>query len=269
MKDFGKLFRSQLYSLTCEKKVLGLMLLLLTVIGYFMTVISAGELFFFDENAYGFEDISASMLLGMNAASYGGIAAMYVFIAVTVFFTRDLTDKTVNYEIMNGHDRKAVFLSRAAAAVFLAVVGGAVMFVVLPVITTIQYGWGSSITFGTIALRMTLVLILFVRVSAEIVLVSTLVKRTSFAIIAGVIAYLAGIVMNEFEGAVHIVTELSLTRLLSFSSFSLTHLDDTAELFFVDTMKASTAAAVALGNLIVAAVLIYISCRLFCRSDLE
>lgn len=269
MKDFGRLFRSQLYSLFCEKKLFGLILLFLTVIGYFITLLSSGELFIYEDNIYGLNDINASSMFGMNASDYGGFAAVFVFISVTVFFTRDFTDKTLNYEIMNGHDRTAVFLSRAAAAVFLAVFGGTVMFVVIPVITAIQYGWGSSIALGAVALRVVLVLMNFVRLAAEIILVSTLLKRTGFVLIANVVLFVVSITMYEFEGAKHIFTGFSVERLLTFSRFSLSHIDGTSEIFFADTMTAGTAAAAALGNIIAAAVLIYISCRLFCKSDLE
>ena len=269
MKDFRRLFKSQLYSLTREAKLLLIVLILLTAYDLVGSLISVGESVFADENLFGLK-VNASMIFGTNAGSISDITVLFVFISVGLFASRDMNDKTMNYEIMSGHDRKHVFLSRAAVSILLGAGGGLIMFFMEPLVTSIMYGWGNSIPLSTAALRIALIVLLFVRISAELVLAAALLKRTYLVYIVGMTAFIMeAICFGDSKGSPYVLVFSAGEAIMKFNTFSLDHIDGTSELFFDNPMPASTAAAIAVSYLIVAAGCIYFGCRLFCRSDLD
>lgn len=269
MKDFGRLMKSQLYSLLLEKKFMLIVLVALTVAGYLLTLTDSGELVFFEDNAFGIA-ANASMMFGLSAGIYCDFALIFVFIAVGLFASRDMDDKTMNYEIMNGHERKHIFLSRALTSVLLGTGGGLVMFVMIPLVTTLQFGWGESIPLGTAAFRIFLIALLFARLSAEMVLAASLLRRTSLVYIAGVLAFLIeAVTFQDAGGSQYVFCSTAGSEIMSFRMFTLEHIDETTELFFDSAMKPGTAAAIAVSYLVVTAGCIYFGCRLFCRADID
>ena len=269
MKDFRQLLRSQFYSLAREGRLLVGILLLLTVFGYVGSLMGVGESLFESENFFGLTP-NASMIFGINAGDNSDLALFFVFISVGLFASRDLNDRTVNYEIMNGHDRRHVFLSRALAAILLGAGGGLLMFAAIPLVTTAVYGWGGSIPLGTAAVRILLVLLLFIRISAELVLASMLLRRTYLVYIAGACAYIfESIAFEEGKGSPYVLSCSAGGAIMHFNTFSLEHIDKSSELFFDSTLTLGTAAAIAISYILVTAGCIYFGCRLFCRADID
>ena len=264
MKD---LMRSQFYSLRRELKLL-LPMAVLFIAGILVSaVISMGETMVFEDNAFGI-DLSGSMIF-TSSVNYNIYILVFVFIVTGLIASRDLSDKSVNYEIMYGHDRKNVFLSRAAAAMTAGAGGGILIFMCVPLTATAIYGWGNSISLSALLLRTLMIFLLYCRVSAEIIFLSALVKRTHIVYIIGTTAgFLELILGEETEGSRYALAANADMSILDFKMFSLSHLDDKTELFFDSRIEPFTVAAVCISYAFITVAFIYIGRRTFERSDL-
>lgn len=270
MKDFGGLVRSQFYSLRRESKLLIIMLAIMTFVGYLIAHFSTGAGFLDPEEALYGHTPDGSEMMGASADFFVTLGEIFLAVSVGLFSSRDFNDKTINYEIMNGHKREHVFYSRAIVTLILGTFGSAFMLIAVPAVIAIGRGWGTSISFGTMAMKVGLIMLLFMRMSAEIMLVASLIRRTAFVYITCTVVYfLEALLLQGAEHTDYILSFCAGSHIIFFKQFSLDHLDHTDEVFYYNTITPGAAAAIAVSYIVVTALCLHFGCKLFCRSDID
>lgn len=263
------LIRSQFYSLRRECRLLVIVFACLALLSYLSSMLFYGSVLGVDENVFGFM-MKASAKLGLTGFQYSIYGLIYILIAVGLFASRDLNDKTVNYEIMTGHDRRDIYISRAVICAMLGALGGIIMFAAVPVIDTIIYGWGGEIPVSTALIRILLLFLLYLRVSAELILISVVVRRTYLVYIIGVVAGLMELIAAEvFEGSRYVLALTASYQILNFSAFQLTHFNNKREVFFDSVMGPETVMLVITFYVLVTIGCLFYGSIYFDRTDLD
>ena len=267
-----KLVLSQFYTLRCEMKILLLIFLVMLVPGVLAALFNSGYYFFVDEDIYGFgSNMTASTIFGMNSNVIGIMAAIYVLISVTLIAGGDMNDKTVNYEIMYGHSRRQVYWSRVIVSLIAGTFGGILIFLALPIAATLMLGWGTSISFGVLLIRLFMLAMLFFRMTAELIFLTAVIRKAQFVYIVEVLVLLMEIAAKMmFEDGNDFLFPLNaIIHILSFNQFLLPHLDETTAVIFDAAMPVSTIIGVSAAYILVAAVCLYLGSAAFERADLD
>ncbi len=174
------------------------------------------------EEGMAFSEINAGLFLAKNAEFMvvGCLALCCVLVSRIVGW--DMTDKTINYEILAGNSRNHVFGARIILT-FLWCLGISVIYLVLPlVVLFFCNGWGPNLEIK-IGITWVLIFILLVfRLVCELILLTVLLKNCFISMIIGWI-------LNEFVVLVTLVYEemigefpiflFSLSGMFQFSSF--------------------------------------------------
>ena len=84
------------------------------------------------------------------------LALLFMGIVVCSICVGDSKDKTMNYELLNGHSRKELFLGRTIVALFVGVAGSILINNIPIIVTSFIFGWGGKITVGAYAARILL-----------------------------------------------------------------------------------------------------------------
>ncbi|MGN0657754.1 MAG: hypothetical protein ACI4KR_13280 [Ruminiclostridium sp.] len=124
---------------------------------------------------------------GTSSATGGGFFAnnlvgvitvglMFVIISVPRICGWDFTDKTSNYELMSGHIRREVYLSRVTVSLLVGCLGWIILFCEPLVITSIINGWGEKLPVSTAVLRGILMLFPIIRLSCELACLTFILK---------------------------------------------------------------------------------------------
>lgn len=148
------------------------------------------------------------------------IPGIFVIVLTARIMGWDYTDKTLNYELLAGHSRGAVYWSRVCVSL-VQVMAGCAIFLFLPLLVFgIINGWGHSADMGNIMLRYGLSFLPLLRLMGECVLLTVLLKNCYMAMIIGYILYYSGmLVMLVLEPFVDIkwmvqLCSVNLTKLL-------------------------------------------------------
>lgn len=146
------------------------------------------------------------------------IPGIFVILLTARIVGWDYTDKTLNYELMAGHSRRAVYWSRVWVSLVCVMVGCAI-FLFLPLLFFgLINGWGHSADLAKILFRYGLSLLPLFRLMGECVLLTVLLKNCYMAMIIGYMLFEAGMVlMMVLEPLVDFdfTTQLSVTNLYS------------------------------------------------------
>lgn len=117
------------------------------------------------------------------------IPSIFVILLTARIMGWDYTDKTLNYELMAGHSRGAVYWSRVCVSL-MQVMAGCVIFLFLPLLVFgIINGWGHTTDMGNIILRYVLSFLPLFRLVGECVLLTVLLKNCYMAMIIGYVLY--------------------------------------------------------------------------------
>lgn len=100
-----------------------------------------------------------------------------IIILMPRIFAWDMTDKTINYEVMTGYSRTKVYFSRVIVSVIWSV--GVTMLLLLGVIGffTLLNGWGNQMDAANTMKRMLLVVFPMFRFACEVMLLTILLKN--------------------------------------------------------------------------------------------
>ena len=139
----------------------------------------------------------------------------------------DFRDKVVNYEIMSGHSRAQVFISRFIPAVLVSAFLVTVLqfSVMLPGI--IMYGWGNAISLGDVIIRNMLIFFPIMRICAFLVIISFIVKSQylMMAVGYGVFTFLGFIQQLEIDRLNFVTGFSNINLLCDYSGWSTYNLD--------------------------------------------
>lgn len=223
---------------------------------------------------------SGEMNGGLFLASNGQAYSMLYLFPVLGFTSRicgwDFNDKTINYEVLAGHKRSDIFLSRTLVT-FLWVFVGALAMTILPIgVITIIYGWGVNMSFGAALARFALCFLVLLRTTCCFICMTFLARNCFITLIFGYLLYevemMAYTLVNELTKNIEITWQLAasnLMELLDFSNYELGYVDGEDVVHFITDMEPSFLIGTIVISLVLSAVYLLLGYTVFRRSDIR
>ena len=242
----------------------------------FIAVIVAFLLCFSDFDGI-ISSTGSEYLIGMQ-----DMLCLPVFFFLAILVTRicgwDYTDKTMNYELLIGHDRKEVFFGRIWVS-FIWCVPLSIIFLVLPpVILTLINGWGIYMDMGDMIFRCVLVCFIVFRIYSEFVLITFLTKSCYLGLIFGFLFLeFSSVIPQAIEeiGKIKLGNFITISsagnflKLITFDKYSFQYVDGKDEMLFDIAVEPSFAAATIIVSLLAGAGCILVSWLYFRKSDMK
>lgn len=213
---------------------------------------------------------------GVYAARMGvyimSIALMFGTMLTGLVCCSDFMDKTVNYEIMGGHERRNAFFGRAAVSLAMGTVGTMIISAVPVILCTMLYGWGDSIDFGSIFVRWLLSVFPVLRLICEMVFLSCLIRNAYAVMGIAFFVSLAGdsIVQLMGNGSIHFLALGSLKAVFDCSPWVTGALSGEKEIILYDSAVHAEAVVPAVAFSVVFGIFfLYLGYRIFAKDDLN
>lgn len=160
------LIKAQLYQLK-KGRILFVFCALMSV----QAALMLGE---FNENA----SLTVSEYLAESMFMMVCTAFVFAAAAAGEICCADFNDRTANYEIMAGHTRREIYLSRVVLSLITGTVGTHIL-MALPIITgSCIWGFGTALSTGKVALRLALLIFPAMRFTAEFVFIGYIIKNS-------------------------------------------------------------------------------------------
>ena len=206
-----------------------------------------------------------------------GFLAVFVGLATRICGW-DYTDKTMNYEILIGHNRKEVYWSRIWVAFIWCMPVVLVLFVVPPVVLTLLNGWGNYMDMSGTIFRCVIAIFPMIRVFCECVLLTFITKSCYLGLITSFlfteIGYsilmgfeeIGGIKLGNFI-VLHGFTNLQ--DILTFSDYSYKWIDGEDVPFFETALDPTYAVLTVVVSLAVSAACLFLGYLYFKKSDMK
>lgn len=138
--------------------------------------------------------VSGGMYFAQYATAYPLVFVM-VFVALIPRISGwDVTDRTMNYEVLSGHSRKEVYFARVFVSLFWAMLAGFVMMVLPQLLLALFHGWGENVSFADVVLRYLLVLFPLFRLACELIFLTFVLKNCYGAMLIGWIGFDAAMI---------------------------------------------------------------------------
>lgn len=260
--------RAQMYQLKRDKMVWGI---------FFFALILSGIFTF--TNLVDFEgELSGSLVVANMGNMYCITGMIVILVTVANVVGKDFTDKTLNYEILSGHSRREVFFGRFIVAAIAGMVGSFLVMVLIPVVLTLVFGWGTTMNLQGVISRYALVFITLFRIVCELTFVTILTKNPYLTYLTGfVFAYIQFIVsMAKMEFPDWFANKNSVLfsvwhclDLLNFQDWTTFLPDESGQILFQSAVEPPTV-FLSIGTSLTAGVIIMILSYVFFRhSDLN
>lgn len=134
----------------------------------------------------------------------------------------DQSDKTINYELLAGHNRSAVFFGRIITTFIWVGASCAVLtFVPLGVCSAIN-GWGYSADFSWVMIRYLLAFLPLFRITFELALLTFLLRSSGLSIVLGYLLIDVVVIADSIlsvESDIEITWQLGVTNLMRVTGF--------------------------------------------------
>lgn len=143
---------------------------------YLLAVITIGLVIYEVESFYMYEMTDASTAIDVFGVGGGyGLLLMIAIVAMAV--GKDFVDKTINYDVLAGYNRKEVLAGRFLAGLVYGGVAAIIMNVVPGIIAIFRLGWDDSIPIYCMVYRVAGSIIVIVRIVAEVSLLAVIVRN--------------------------------------------------------------------------------------------
>lgn len=202
----------------------------------------------------------------------------YLIIAIVVgtVSAGDFKDKDLYYEIMSGHSRVDIFLSRAIPSTVLSALL-AVLLSAVPVISNcIVFGWGDVIEVKGAVIRIALCFFPFLRLASFYTLTAFLSKNRMVVTALGYMAMICCIFLqNVITGSqsAFLLSSFNLQKLMDYGTWSIYNLDPTGGIVMYTAYDSSISKSMAAGTImisvLVSAVYLLAGYGFFCKNDLD
>lgn len=222
-------------------------------------------------------DFNCASGIYVKDASMTYIFPLFVIaVVVGIVICPDYKDKVANYELLSGHSRISVFLSR----MICAIIPGAFMaylLTFLPMISgTIASGWGDKLSFSDVLLRQILFIFPFIRIATFMACLAFIVKNEYVLMAAGAVLSFGSLVLISLFQDVNtnvFVGVYNLNYLMSYDKWSIYNISPTEGVVEYISAKGSIDSKMIAGTIIVSCVmtLVYmvIGYALFRKSEMN
>lgn len=216
--------------------------------------------------------ISAGDYVAGNSMTIVSFALVFALTFTALVCGADFIDKTSNYELMSGHERKDVYFGRAIISIIGGTVGTMLICAFPVFVGSVAGQWGDSISFGNVMVRYLLSVFPIVRIICELVFLTFLVKNAYIVMAAGVIVILYGtMIPTMFTGGTAAFLGLStLAKLYDFSAWSTYTLVGQKTIVVYDAaMKAGEIIPLVLASIVFGGLFLMLGYWFFKKDDLN
>lgn len=222
-------------------------------------------------------DLDGSIAMMLYAGSIPLACELIALLLTTHICGTDQTDHTINYEVMNGTRRSAVYLGRVLVSLIFCTVF-AVIVIVLPVLLiSMIRGWGVCITAQDVLLRTVSAVVPFIRSILFFALTAFLIGDGRLAMVMNILlTFISGLLftitdeMNLRCMLLDHLTGLSaMYRLFDVSNKRISYVGDKASWIVSEALQQKDALQTVLISLGISAVLLAAGLLLFRRKDLK
>lgn len=204
----------------------------------------------------------------------GEAASMLSVMIICMFATRlcgwDFNDKTINYEVMYGHSRSEVCWARIISAVLFSSVIGFVIPMFPILIFTISNGWGYAIPAGQAVLRSLIFLLVLMRFAAVCVFLTFLTKNSWAAFLTGFLLYDGETMLYMFiDFKPYFTSATNAMDVLLFENQAYGYVNGEDVIIFKDVLSGEFIAGSVIASVVVIALALFGSYKLFSKCDLK
>ncbi|MCM1170531.1 MAG: ABC transporter permease [Clostridium sp.] len=195
-------------------------------------------------------------------------------IIVTRIIGWDMNDKTINYEMLSGHSRAQVFFGRLLVAFAWTIISSVIVAVIPLIFFTIINGWGYSLNVNDFVIRFAVMLCPYIRWICVIVFITVLAKNSNAGIVLGYMLVMGSLfplmlikeVLDINTGSIFAFP--NLVALSEFSNSIPRLIGDEMVTVYDGTIDASLLKGSVIISLVVGAVYVLISYRIFKKRDM-
>jgi hypothetical protein len=210
--------KSQLYQLRKDK---------LVYIIFFVVLIMQFTMAFGEADFGVGQDFTGGKFVAEVGKDIVAAALIFIIAVVGEICGADFLDKTSNYEVMSGHRRHEVYMSRAILSLLYGTVGGIIIITAPVVWISVMGGWGNEISVSGYVLRTVLLVFPIMRIICEFVFFTYLIKNPYITMVVGLCTSFAGSLLMELPQGTSVVLGITNMNLLydfpAWSTYSVVH----------------------------------------------
>lgn len=152
-------------------------------------------------NKMGFGKMTGSMYMGMISVEMVILFIIAVLIFSTMLVGSDAGDKTINYEMLNGHSRGSIFWARIIAGYGWSVLLVMVLYLLPFGYFTLINGWGLSVDKAEALARLILLIFPIIRLASLFMMLTTLSgsagRGAAYSYLEMMLVIMAGSILEE------------------------------------------------------------------------
>lgn len=170
---------------------------------------------------------NTSQLVAEISSSNIMILIFIAAILVGYMCSGDFRDKVVNYEIMSGHSRKQVYISRFIPAILVGAFLVTALHFSVMIPGAIMYGWGNTLSLGDVIVRDLLLFFPIMRICAFLVIISFIVKSQylMMAVGYGLFSFIGLMEQFNVNKSGYVTGIANINMLFDFKAWSTYNLD--------------------------------------------
>lgn len=201
-----------------------------------------------------------------------------VFVAL-IFTSRicgwDQSDKTINYELLAGHDRSAVYFGRIIATLIWVTISSAVLMIAPLGIFTAINGWGYSAELSWVLIRYLLALLTIIRVTFEFALLTFILRSSGLSLVLGYLLIVGALFldiifsMDTDKNKSWLLGVTNLMHVTGFPDYSFGYVNGEDVIVYESTLDATLIVGTTAASVLVGAVCLIIGNVLFRKRDMK
>ena len=161
---------------------------------------------------------AASSLVAADPSVCYTFALMAMCVFVAYLCAGDMKERVINYEVLSGHSRAAVFFPRTIFSVLFTTLFSMILSLIPVIVSGMIYGWGNTMEFKYTIMRLLCCAFPYMRMAAFMCFLAFWLKKASGVMVWGYIAYTFGAMFaSKGEGSTYLSAFKNVMALMSFS----------------------------------------------------
>ena len=196
-------------------------------------------------------------------------------IIVGTIVGEDYRDKVANYEVMSGHSRKSIFLTRSLMAILVSSLLCTVL-TVLPILSGLAISqWGTTLVLKDVIIRYLLLFFPFLRLAAFFACLTFLVKNNYVMLAVGFGMMNVSTILTEMmhNNKNIFISIFNFKLLTSFDGWSIYNVDPEAGVVYYNSYISSLSPKLVIGTVIASLLMtvfyLFLGYALFRRDELN
>ncbi len=224
---------------------------------------------------YAFSEITGSQYVISMGGNLQIILGMLVIFLTARIVGWDYNDKTINYEVLAGHSRGEIFLSRVLVSLTWGMITATIVIFLPLLIFGLLNGWGNTSDMAGVLVRYGLALFPIFRLVCEIILLTVLVKNCYMAMILGYTLFLfllVFVIMAQLTIDFEVTTQLSsinMQLLFVLDKYSFGYIDGEDVMVYDAAPELGLVMGTIAVSLVVGVACLLIGYGYFKKSDME